>query len=189
MVEQELKPGVRVRRTLRETERRRQLRNRFLGVSVLLSLAIAVVSAIRRAWPKWMEMPGNAAAVASQTKSPSVPAMNRSTLAITVPTRINTPVRSLRATVAKSGGNIKPARRAAASSRLLGPEILPVEESEVPRHHKRRKHRSAQTTVAKNPVEPSQTSHVKADAPKHNPAEAAHPEPNSKPPDDVPDNP
>lgn len=189
MVEQELEPGARPRRTLRETERRRQLRNRLLGVGALVTLAIAVVSAVRRAWPQWMEMPGNATVSATQAKIPSASPVNRSALAVPEPSRLNTPVRALQANKVTSGGKLKSARRVTASSRLLGPEILPVEEAEVPRRHKRRKRRAAQTTPAKTPAEQNQTGHAKTGPAKPTPAEPPHPEPNSKPPDDVPDNP
>lgn len=191
MMEQELKPGSRQGRTLRETERRRVLRNRILGTGVVLSIAAALITGIRRALPQWIEMPGNTAGNTAQEKSIPPTSANRNTLSATSSIRGSTPgTRPLRTSTVKTAPKTKTVRRALVPSGL-GPEILPVEASEVPHRRKRRRRSIPPVTpqvTAKQP-DAAPPKHALSDAPVNKSTTSTPAQPNSKPPDDVPDNP
>ena len=193
MLEQELKPGARQGRALRETERRRVLRNRILGAGVAVSLCAALFTAVRRALPQWLEMPGNAAVTTAQTKPTPTAAAGKRVASTDVSMRSDTPEAGRpRTSAAKSAPKNQPVRRALVPAGL-GPILLPADEGDAPRRHRRR-HATPQITAQKAALkQPAATDapskHAQTDAPKPKPVDPTPAPPNSKPPDDVPDNP
>lgn len=192
MLEQELKPGARQGRTLRETERRRVLRNRILGTSVVVSLVAALFTAVRRALPQWLEMPGNAANTAQAKQTPA-PSENKSVAPTATAMRSNvTDAGRLRTSAAKSTPKTQPVRRALFPAGL-GPVLLPADEPDAPRRHHRRRATRKLTPEKATPQQPAAANapskHAQSDAPAPKPADPTPAPPNSKPPDDVPDNP
>ena len=187
MLEQELKPESRPRRTLRETERRRVWRSRLLGVAVVVALAAAAISAVKRALPQWIAMPGNTDVGPKSAQQAPFTAVKQGAFPSTTPMPKRWPnVRSSQPVTVRTVPKINAASHPAVVSEGLGPEVLPVEKAEVPRRHRRR-HRSTQQTTT-TPI-PAINTPAKAAAPLTKSPESSPAELHSKPPDDVPDNP
>lgn len=207
MLEQELNTEPKPRRSLRETERKRVLRNRLLGVGVILTLAGTGIAALRRVLPAWREVfdgvetarpatndtstrsafvGGTAEIQPVATRSPRAGALPSALPRRAVPSLVRPPNSTAALTTKQTMG----ARRSPLFDTTLGPELLPVDNSATPRRRRRHRHATKEkpATAQTNTVgEKQKPAH--ANTPAAKPAELPRPPLDSRPPDDVPENP